>query len=55
MSLIPFEDVVVILMKKLNFTYMDIKKMKVKKIKVYFLKALEIVEAEEKELKEINT
>ena len=55
MSLLPFEDVMVILMTKLNFTYTEIKKMKVKKIKVYFLKALEIVEAEEKELKEINT
>ena len=42
-------------MTKLNFSYSDIKRMKVRKIKVYFLKALEIVEAEEKELKEINT
>jgi len=42
-------------MTKLNFSYSDIKGMKVRKIKVYFLKALEIVEAEEKAAKEINT
>jgi hypothetical protein len=45
----------VILMKKLNFSYSDILKMKIRKIKIYFLKALEILEAEEKALKETDT
>jgi len=51
-SLLPFEDIVVILTTKLNFSYQDIMKMKVEKIKVYFSKALEIMEAEEKAAKE---
>lgn len=52
--MLPFEEVVAILMTKLNFSYSEILKMRVKKIKIYFLKALEILEAEEKPLKEAN-
>jgi len=44
--LLPFEDVVVALTTKLNFSYADIIKMRVSKIKVYFLKALLIIQEE---------
>ena len=48
----PFEEVIVLLMTQLHFRYSELMQMRVSHIKIYLVKALEIMEAQERALQE---